>query len=183
MSRPHEPARFQFRLRTVLVITTILAILLAAYIAWDRAQREFFHAILVGKTGPVQSRDDWPEPLRAILADAKDGDLDERAIQVYCLCQGFDPEFVWRMDAATGLLEHLEQRWKLGQVSHPNWAVLKGHSNLSGVATPTWWSPKDDGQTTFFVCPQTLAGEKGDRFLVAFDKRRNLIFVHYWFNF
>jgi hypothetical protein len=180
---PQEPARFQFRLRTVFIITAILAVLLSGYIACDRAWRGFFDAILVGKTGPVQSRDDWPEPLKVVLADAHEADLDERAIQVYCLCHGMDLEFVWRMDAAPGLLEHLEQQWKLARVSHPNWAILKGHSNLSGVATPQWWSPKDDRETMFFVCPQTLAREKGDRFLVAFDPRRDVIFVHYWFNF
>jgi hypothetical protein len=178
-----ERARFQFRLRTIFVITTIVAIVVAAYIAWDRAQRQFFHAMFVGNTGPVRSRDDWPEPLKAILAEAKDDDLNEATIQVYCLCQGFDPEFVWRMDAAPDLLEHLKQRWKLTQVSHPNCKVLKGHSHNSGIATPPWWSPKDDDDTTFFVCPQTLAGRKGDRFLVALDARRNAIFVHYWFNF
>ena len=48
---------------------------------------------------------------------------------------------------------------------------------------PFWWSPKDDGETTFFVCPQTLAGKKGDHFLVAFDRRQNVILVHCWFNF
>lgn len=87
------------------------------------------------------------------------------------------------MDAASGLLEDLERRWTLTQISRPNWPVLKGRSSISGIATPPWWSPKDDGQTTFFACPQTLAREKGDRFLVAFDPRRNVIFVHYWFNF
>jgi hypothetical protein len=61
--------------------------------------------------------------------------------------------------------------------------VLKGRSNLSGVATPPWWSPEDDGETTFLVCPHTLAGKKGDRFLVEFDGKQNVIFVHYWFNF
>ena len=178
-----ERTRFQFRLRTLLMITTIAAVLLAAYIAWERAQRQFFHAILVGNTGPVPFRDDWPEPLKAILAASKGVELDQSTIQVHCLCQGFDPEFVWRMDAAPGLLEHLKDRWKLTQISHPNWPVLKGYSNISGVATPLWWSPKDDDDTTFFVCPQTLAGEKGNRFQVALDKRQNTIFVRYWFNF
>lgn len=171
--------RFQFRLRTIFICTTILAILLAAYLALDRAADQF----LLGYIGPVESRDDWPTPLKAILAEAKEGDLDESAIQVYCLGQVFDPEYVWRMDAASGLLEQLKQRWKLAQINHPNWPVLKGRGNLSGVATPPWWSPKDDGETTFFVCPRTLAGKKGDRFLVAFDGRQNVIFVHCWFNF
>lgn len=172
----------QFRLRTIFVITTIFAVLLAAYSFVDRIEREFANA-LVGKTGPVESSEDWPEQLKAILAEAKAIDVDESTIQVYCLCRVMDHEFVWRMDAGPGLLEHLKERWKLTQVPYPNRPVLRGRSSISGVATPPWWAPKDEVDTTFFVCPQTLAGEKGDRFLVAFDKSQNVVFVHYWFNF
>jgi hypothetical protein len=89
-----DRATFRFSLRTIFAITAILAVLLAAYMAWDRAERRFFHAVFVGKTGPVRSREEWPDPLKKIVAEAKEGDLDESTIQVYCLCQGFDPEFV-----------------------------------------------------------------------------------------
>ncbi|MBN2024587.1 MAG: hypothetical protein JW809_17540 [Pirellulales bacterium] len=143
----------------------------------------FFRAMLVGNTGPVPSRDDWPDPLKSLVDEPNGVTIAPSTIQVHCLCQGWDPEFVWRMDATPGLFEHLKDRWKLTRISNPNWPVLKGRSRLSGVETPPWWSPRDDDDTTFFACPQTLAGEKDNRFQVALDKKQNTIFVHYWFNF
>ncbi len=181
MSSP-QPT-FQFSLRTLFVLTAIASFLLAGYVLWNHAMKQFFHDVLVGETGPVESCSDWPDPLRALVEKTNGLEIDQSTIRVYCLCQGFDPVYVWRMDVAPGSFEHIRDRWKLTQVTNPNWPILEGRSSISGVATPPWWTPKDDGSTSFFVCPQTLAGEKGDRFLVALDTRRNTIFVHYWFNF
>jgi len=175
----HAHTKFKFRLRTIFVITTVIAILLA----WWCAQMSWFDALLVGKTGPVTSRDDWPKPLKELLDGTKELQLDESSIQVHCLGEGFDPEFVWRMDAAPGLFEHVKQRWNLTPISKPQWPILKRRSPISARAAPPWWSLKDDGNTDFFVSPQELAKEKGDRFQVARDRKRNKIFVRYWFNF
>ena len=87
------------------------------------------------------------------------------------------------MDAAPGVFEQLSDRWKLTPVEDPQWYVLGDSSHISGEPTPSWWSPERDGETLFFVCPQTLGGEKGGRFQVALDEKRETIFVHYWFNF
>ncbi len=174
---------FQFRNRTLLIVTTIVLIVLAGFAVLRWSTEQAIEAMMVGNTGAVESRDDWPQPLKA-LTDESDGiEIDESTVEVHCLCQGFDPEYVWRMDAAPGLFEGISQRWKLSPVDDPKWYVLSGRSQLSGEPTPSWWSPQRDGQTSFFACPQTLGGHKGDRFQVAFDKKRNVIYVHYWFNF
>jgi len=143
----------------------------------------FFHAVLVGDTGPVTSSDDWPQPLAELIGESDGVEIDESTIRVHCLCRGFDPEYVWRMDAARGMLEHLSDRWQLTQVDGLRWPVLNGRSQLSGEPTPTWWSPQRDADTSFYVCRHTLAGDEGDLFQVALDKKRNTIFVHYWFHF
>ncbi len=66
--------------------------------------RQYFVYVLAGNTGPMSLRADWPPPLKDVL-DAPDGiEIDESTIKVHCLCQGFDPEFVWRMDAALGFV-------------------------------------------------------------------------------
>lgn len=140
-------------------------------------------AALVGETGPVTSFEDWPDPLKGLVGDLGEAELDQTSIRVYCLCHGMDSEYVWRMDAAPGLFEHVEERWDLSAIEDPDWHVLEGSSILSGVATPDWWSPQRDEGTSFYVCPQELAREKGSRFKVALDRERNIIFVHYWFNF
>jgi hypothetical protein len=145
---------------------------------------QFFHGVLVGETGPVSLRADWPQPLKDLLADLEGIEIDESTIQVHRLCQGFDPEFVWRMDAAPGLFELIEKRWMLTRVDDPKWYKLEGYrSGISGVPTPAWWSPRDDGQTSFYVSPQVLAAGKSDRFHVALDEKRSTIWVYYWFNF
>jgi hypothetical protein len=140
-------------------------------------------SVLVGNTGPVTKASDWPEPLQKLCKDFGITAQAASTIQVHCLCHGMDSEYVWRMDAAPGLFEHVEKRWQLAQVSNPTWRVLEGKSGLSGESTPPWWSPTQGKGTTFYECPASRAGEKGHRYRVAFDKDQGVIFVHYWFNF
>lgn len=177
-------SQLQFRLRTLFMLTAVVAIIFAGYAMWDRAMHSFFHDAFVGDTGPITSKEDWPKPLKELAQETDAIGLDVSTIQVHCLCQGFDPEYVWRMHAAPGLMDHLKTRWQLTEVTNPNWQVLtKRRSHNSGVPTPSWWSPKKDASTSFFACPQTIAGEKGDRFCIAHDGRNEKIYVHYWFNF
>ena len=65
----------------------------------------------------------------------------------------------------------------------PGIGQIQGKSRFSGIATPVWWSPKDDGDTMFFVNPNELEREKSDRLQVAYDAKQQAIFVWYWFNF
>lgn len=135
---------------------------------------------LIGDTGPVTSAADWPRSLNELVAE--EPRVDQSSLQVFCLCSGIEYEFVWRMDATDDLVEHLEERWQLTQVKEPSSIMLERKSMLSGVATPDWWCPVDDGDTDFYACERTLSREKGDQFAVAVDKRRQTIFVHYWDN-
>ena len=175
--------KLQLRLRTLLFASACCAVVLGVFVYWNWSRQRFFHEILVGDTGPVASRDDWPRPLKHLLADSEGIQIDESVIQVHCLCQGFDPEFVWRMDWSEELFDHIKDRWKLTRVVNPHWHVLSGRSHNSGVLTPSWWSANKGKGVFYFACPQSLGGHKGDRFQVAVDEGRNAIFVHYWFNF
>jgi len=168
----------------ILLIVSLCGALLGAFalVMWWGGGA-ITHAVLVGNTGPVTNPSDWPEPLQNLRKDFGITSLPTSKIQVHCLCHGMDREYVWRMDAAPGLFEHIQKRWQLSPVSNPNWPVLKGQSSLSGESVPAWWSVTHAKSTTFYECPASLAGEKGDRFRVAFDKDHGIIFVHYWFNF
>jgi hypothetical protein len=90
-----------------------------AFAIWQwRGFSQSMHDIFTGETGPVSSRADWPRPLKDLLDDSDGIEIDESTIQVHCLCGGvYDKEFVWRMDAAPGLFELLEKRWKLTLVN------------------------------------------------------------------
>lgn len=179
--------RFWSNFRVLLIITIIIVAIAAffavVYTALRFSGRAIVEAVIVGDTGPIVSRDDWPQPLKNLIRESDDFEIEESTIQVYCLCKGMDREYVWRMDASPGLFEHVSQSWNLSQVDAPKWPILDGNSMISGKPTPSWWSPQRDDKTLFFVCPQTLGGLKGDRFQVALDKKRHLIFVHYWDNF
>jgi hypothetical protein len=178
------PKRRWFRFSWLLAVATfsVLGIAILALFHW--ASNGFLSATLVGHTGPVERRDDWPRPLTELLDAEGATSRYESTIQVDCLCRGFDPEYVWRMEATPGLFAKIEKRWRLSKTTDPQLYKLEGYkSRLSGVATPVWWSPRDDGSTSFYVNPQALAREKGDRFHVALDNKRNLIFVYHWFNF
>lgn len=157
-----------------------------AFFEWR--MRQFFRAVLVGETGPVSQRADWPWPLRELLDDSRGIEIDESAIKVHGLCQGFaGEEFVWRMDATPGVFELIEKRWDLVPVEDPKWYKLEGcNSQLSREKTPEWWSPRDDGQTAFYVAREMVlraenpAGSRaGDQFHVAVDANRNSIWIYY----
>jgi hypothetical protein len=162
----------------------VVALLVSVvFVAMQSGGEAIVHAVIVGKTGPVTNPSDWPEPLKKLRNDLGAAVLPTSKFQVHCLCHGLDHEYVWRMDVCPGLFEHVQKRWRLSPVSNPSWSVLEGKSNLSGESTPSWWSPKQGNNTKFYECPATRAGEKGDRFCVAFDESQGIIFVHYWYNF
>jgi hypothetical protein len=167
------------------LIYALVGVLLCvtAIVLFEISTREFFHSIMVGKTGPVSSPDGWPKPLKELQLDRDHANLPITNVQIYCLCQGMDPEYVWRMDAAPGLLAYLKLKWELTQVAEPTGVMLDGRSTISGETAPSWWNPTESKNTDFYVCARTLARTKGDRFQVAFDKDRMIIFVRYWFNF
>jgi hypothetical protein len=169
-------------LRWPLIVAVALAVtLFGGYVAIRVVASHLLGLGLVGgKTGLVKSAADWPRPLEDIVAQGPG--VNQSNLQVFCLCSGIEYEFVWRMDATNELLEHLESRWQLTQVKEPSNIMLERKSMMSGVTTPDWWCPSDDGDTNFYECYRTLSKEKGDRFAVAVDTRRQTIFVHYWDN-
>jgi hypothetical protein len=165
-----------------LALVAIIALPIGGCLVLMVGSRQVIHAVMVGETGPVETRDKWPDPLKKLVDDRQGIAID--TIKVYHLCQGFDPEYVFRIDAPIDLLDHVVEKWELSQVPSPRLAsVFKGRSQLSGVATPEWWKPSSNPDTKYFVCPRTLAGEKSDRFQVAYSETAEVLYVHYWFNF
>ena len=172
----------QFRLRTLFIVMVLVALPMGAFPAWQRAMKEFFHAIVVGKTGPIEVRELWPKPLEQLVKDSPI-ELTQQTLRVHCMCQGFDPEYVWRMDGDQKQMDHLAQQWKLTQVIMPRTKIFTGRSSLSGLPVPDWWKPSQIKDIVYYVCPSTLEGEKGDRYQVAFSGQEGTIYVHYRFNF
>lgn len=181
MTEKQKP--FQFSIKSLFIVTTISAVILGAFIFLTQMMEQRFHAILVGNIGPVSSFDDYPQPLKDLLNESGDVEIDKSSLQVHCLCQGFDPEYVWQMSAMPGLFEYVSKRWKLSPVDGHNWNAPINRSDISGQPTPSWWLPRQKSETQFFACPQILGSEKGECFQVALDQKQEIIYVYYWLNF
>jgi hypothetical protein len=156
-----------------------------AYLVWySWGFSQAMHAIFRGKTGPVLLRVEWPQPLKDLLGDSDAVEIDESSITVHCLNGGvWDREFVWRMENAPGLFELIEKRWKLDPVDGSDWGVLEGYiAPMAHERTPAWWTPRDDGQTVFYVSPYGYDG-MGDHFRVGVDENRNTIWVDFYYKF
>lgn len=176
-------ATSQFKLRTLFVVTTVVAMLLGGCLLWDRAVNQLIYDFAVGKTGPVESRDDWPEVLIALTRECPHS-IEMDSVRVYCLCNGMDREYAISMEASPEVFDDVIRQWKLVKVPNPIMKrVFEGRSPLSGVQTPAWWNAAAIADITYYACPSTLEGEKGHRFQAAYTKDGNTLFIHYWFNF
>jgi len=165
------------------ILLGAVVLCIAAAIVVNLSIDGFFRAIVVGKTGPVSSPRDWPQPLKDLVTDAARAKIDIKGLQVHQMNDGFDPEYIWQMKATAGLFDLIAARWKLSPTPVPDRGVFCGKSQFSGDSTPDWWSPEENAETQFYACENALAGEKGNLFQVAVDKKRGIIFVQYHYNF
>lgn len=180
-----DPSSRSYLKGCLFAVLAVIVLCVAAVVLVNIAMHQFFRAILVGKTGPVASPAEWPQPLKDLVADAARAKIEIQELQVHHMNEGFDPEYIWRMKASPGLFDFLKDRWKLSPMPPPEHGVFCGRSNFSGDPTPEWWSPinKGSAEVRFYGCKNVLAGEKGDLFRVALDEKRKIIFVQYHFNF
>ena len=177
-SKP-ERCRFQYSLRTLLIVTTVIALLLGLIVGYLNSMHAFFHGFVAGPPRPMNSPEDWPRPLKDLVADAKHANVAVQELEVQCMCQGWEVEYIWRMRLTPGLVDFLRARWKLSAATWPINGLFCGASSLSGDRTPAWWSPQEGGKTAYYVCSRSKAGEYGDHFQVGIDEDRQLIFVRY----
>jgi hypothetical protein len=168
--------------KVVLVGVIVFLVIAGGMICFEMAMRDFFHGAIAGRSGAVKSSNDWPRPLKELVADAKSADIDLQVFEVHCMCRGMENEYIWRMSANSKLLDFLKNRWRLSPDDPPQHGIFCGQSMFSGDATPSWWTPKENSETAFYVCELSLKGEKGERFHLAYDKKRDCFFVWYWDN-
>ncbi len=156
---------------------------IALAVWWWRGWSQSMHDMFTGNAGPVLLRSDWPRPLNDLLDDPDEVEINKLTIRIHCLCGGvWDSEFVWRMDIVPGLLELIEKRWQLAPVSGSDWGVLEGYNTtMTRERTPAWWTPRDDGQTSFYSSPEVH--EMMNHFRVAVDEKQSTIWVHYRYRF
>ena len=164
---------FQFRLRTLFILTAVVGVLCAGVAFWMRAMDLFFEAVLVGYVGPVASADEWPRPLQELLQETSDLELDEGAIKVYCLSDA-EEEFIWKMKGPAALFEYVEDKWELVDTEDTVWLTLR--------EVPEWWSPDRESSLSDLLFRRTPVGKPFDVFWVSWDEKKQELFVWYWSN-
>lgn len=168
-------ARPQFRLRSLFILITVVALLLGLVTAGVKMIDRFHAAELAYRlkgTGPIRSPDRWPYPLKQTAERASDLDLEIQDVRVHCLCQGFDQEYIWRMKYDPALWQLLKALWQLSPTAPPNESIFTGKSGYSGLAAPAWWTPKKHDENEFYV----REFEQG-RIRVAIDPKDEAIYV------
>lgn len=178
-----EKSSCRFPWRPIIIVVIVFIILIGGgIICFNIAMHNFFHAVFAGNPGAVNSTADWPDSLKKLVEDANSAKIDLQVFEVHCMCKGYEREYIWRMNANPDLLDFVIKRWDLSPAKPPDYGIFCGQSMLSGDSTPLWWTPKENADNQFYVCKLTLAGEKGERFHIAYDKKRNCLFVWYWDN-
>ncbi len=130
-----------------------------------------FESIYRGGSGPVESSEDWPRPLKALAASAEESGVEMSNVFVHCLGNGLVIEYLWRMDSNSQLMELVTQEFNLKPYAPSNDGRFRSQS-----WTPEWWDPHDESTNAYFCA--NLDG-LGDRFVVFHDKSKQKIFVHY----
>jgi hypothetical protein len=181
-----QSLRSAYVARCLSALRALLVLCVVFIICWGLVKVCFivmFCMLSGSDSGPVDSPAAWPRALKDIVADAARAKVDIEDVQVHCMSRTWETEYIWQMKATRGLLELLRTHWELSPASPPERGSFCGKSAYSGARTPDWWSPKKNANTQYYASKGMLAGAKGDRFRVALDEERALIFVQYDYNF
>src|SRR4029079_5246062 len=96
---------FRFSLRTLLVLTGIVALMLGAIIG----ARKIFES----PRGPVNDRAEWPQPLQDLLNQASFSQINVEPVQVYCIHDFTERYHYWRLTASPSLTAWMTNAWGL----------------------------------------------------------------------
>ncbi|TWT31250.1 hypothetical protein KOR34_46260 [Posidoniimonas corsicana] len=168
------PMSFQFRVRTLFVVTLLVAIPLVGFVIWDRAMDRLFDGLIKGEPGYVTTQEDWPRPLSQLLESAQASDVELGEIRVYCVANGLSSEYAWRMEETEGLLELLVKDLSLSDHTPKAEERFRAQDHL-----PDWWDPEERANTRYYAAN---VGGVGEQFLVFHDPRNESIYVHYYDN-
>lgn len=161
------------------LITVPFVLWLAFNLMWAYAWRD------MTPRGPLPAAADWPEPVRQLRAALAQSDVDVESFAVYLLYGqpgNLLSTVACRMDDSAGALDLLTARLRLQQIDRDEVAGSLGREILA-CASSEWWPSEDDQAAEYFGSENLIAGEKDDQYVVARDRSRGLIFIHYYFNF
>jgi hypothetical protein len=132
-----------------------------------------FWALTGTSRGPVDDRDQWPQPLVKLLAKAASEDIEVEPVTVY-LVQDFTEHYYFcRVAASPELVALMSSEWELQPVSQADVDRFRNK-------WPTEWQEVD------FDGPQRCLANKGHKsesYIVIVDEAKQVAYVFYYFNF
>lgn len=160
-----------------------LSLLFVLYIAISaKATNSIVNEMSGGTSGgrEVNPVDDWPPHLSFIKA--KNRLAADPSTKIYILRDGFDLEYIWRIQYTEQLLNSLKTEWSLAEIqSTPTWPILELTSESLNQTVPSWWKFNLDnaGDFSFFNGPKSSATGEGSHVQIVVDKQKSFVFGHY----
>ncbi|QDU54126.1 hypothetical protein [Aeoliella mucimassa] len=161
-------------MRTLLLLTVIVAVPLACYVLWLRRMEQFFEAVFEGNSGEVMSSEDWPLALKQFDEAANQAGVVIDDLQVYCMANGLSIAYVWRMRATSGLQEFMTEEYGLSDYTPP-----ESHRFRAQPRLPDWWDPQEHSGTHYYAAN---LGEIGRQYVVLVDETNEVIYVYFYDN-
>ena len=135
--------------------------------------------------GPLATETEWPEPIREMHTAMAKADVDLQSFAVYLLYGQPGQTLstvVCRMDSSSDALDVLTSHLDLKPITCDDSARWAGNEVLQYTSSD-WWAPDDDDNARYYASNNLVVGDEADQYVVAHDVSRNIIFIHYYFNF
>lgn len=166
--------RYQFRLLTLFCLMTLVAVLCGGALLLPSPT-----PIDYG-TGPVESSSDFPEPLRELLCEAKQRQIEIDSLRVFCVQDYGDKTFFWEMKASAELIALATEKWELVPLK-------KSHAMYQRFwdYMPKFFAaPPKGNELNFYINKGWLDGSTyGIIYVVLHDKTADRLVVLYCWRF
>lgn len=127
----------------------------------------------------MTSIEKWPYEFRSVLESAQKEQVEFKNIKVFCLDGAiWDWYYIIRFQASPEVLRFLQNEWHFSPLKDDGTWAKWFQANI-----PSQWREPPSSDADFFVCPERLAGEKGNCHVIMHDKTHGVVFVYHYFNF
>lgn len=168
MAETREP--IAFTPRSLLVLTVAGAVLCSLGVCFIRYVRSTAPA---DATGPVTDRAKWPYGLQEFIRYGLPEEVDIEPVKVYCWGRLIDQEHAWQHKATPELFETMIEWFDLKPID----CESQDAQVLRQRVPPSWCKPSHVGKAEFFARQPWVNGHDGSRYVVMYDKDRQIVTV------
>lgn len=162
----------QFTLRALLVFIAVFACLCGGLVR----MRDAFKG---PEPGIVTERRELPASWSYAEEAADRAKVDLSGIEFYRISQGFDDDYMIRLDYTPERLQFFVKFRSFSPVTTPTWHIGRFWEYMPGG----WTTRKDSWNVDFYICDGWLRGDEGDLYVMMYDKQAGKLYIWYHFNF